>query len=88
MGRSSVDLSQPDARRALLADVGEASTGVLAVTEALLLYLEADVVAALARDLAAVPAIRTWITDLLHPALLPIVLQRWQGLGADAESLS
>ncbi|WP_437624225.1 class I SAM-dependent methyltransferase [Sorangium sp. So ce1151] len=84
--RHPVDLSQPDARRALLADAGEASKGVLVLTEALLLYLEADVVAELARDLAAVPAIRTWLTDLLHPALLPIVLQRWQGLGADAAS--
>lgn len=78
--RVAIDLSQADARRALLADVGQASKGALVLTEALLLYLEADVVAGLARDLADVPALRTWLTDLLHPALLPIVLQRWQAL--------
>lgn len=65
----AVDLRQPDARLALLTDA--ASTGpVLAISEGLLIYLDADDVAALARDLHDLARARWWLTDLASPLLL------------------
>lgn len=83
--RIGLDLSQTDARLALLASIGERSTGALVMTEGLLLYLDDALVSGLARDLAAVPAFRTWLADVLHPALLPIVVRSWQASDAGGE---
>ena len=63
------DLRDADVRRSLFADA--AATGpVLVITEGLLIYLEADDVAGLARDLHDVAHARWWLTDLASPLLL------------------
>ena len=46
------------------------------ITEGLLIYLTADDVEALARDLAAPPSFQRWILDLTSPALLRMLQER------------
>lgn len=75
--RVALDLSLADARRELLASIGGRAGSALVVTEGLLLYLEPALVTDLARDLASVATFGTWMTDLLHPGLLPFVVQSW-----------
>lgn len=75
--RVALDLSRAAARRELLASMGGRAGSALVVTEGLLLYLEPALVTDLARDLASVAAFGTWMTDLLHPGLLPFVVQSW-----------
>ncbi len=75
--RVGLDLSAVETRRKLLASIGETSNAVLVLTEGLILYLEPTVVKELAIDLAGVPAFRTWLMDLLHPAMLPFVTRSW-----------
>jgi len=65
----AADLRDSEVRRALFADA--ARTGpVLVITEGLLIYLEPDDVAALARDLHDVAHARWWLSDLASPLLL------------------
>jgi methyltransferase (TIGR00027 family) len=65
----SADLRDADARRTLFADA--AATGpLLVITEGLLIYLEADDVAGLARDLHDIARARWWLTDLASPLLI------------------
>jgi methyltransferase (TIGR00027 family) len=71
------DLTDPAARLAVLATAGQGAGSVLVVTEGLLVYLEADQVAALARDLHAQPAIHHWLIDLATPRLLEILKRTW-----------
>jgi methyltransferase (TIGR00027 family) len=61
--RRAVNVADPVARAALLHDVTVGSHHVLVITEGLLLYLETDVVAQLARSLAAEANMRDWIAD-------------------------
>lgn len=65
-----VDLSDGFARRELLREVGAAHRNVLVVSEGLLVYLQAEQVTNLARDLHDIPAMRWWLFDLASPALL------------------
>src|SRR5689334_2777450 len=64
--RAPVDLADGKARGAFLTGL-EGQPRTLVITEGLLPYLEADVVAALARDLGKAPAVRWWILDLMSP---------------------
>jgi methyltransferase (TIGR00027 family) len=81
--REAVDLTDASARRALLARVAGASKRALVVTEGLLVYLPSEVVGALAVDLAAHPAFGWWITDLVSPLLLRMILKSGaKGTGA------
>ncbi|MBO9539085.1 class I SAM-dependent methyltransferase [bacterium] len=75
--RVALDLSEAESRQKLLASIGEASNGVLVLTEGLLLYLDPAMVTELATDLAGVPGYQTWLMDLLHPAMLPFVVRSW-----------
>jgi methyltransferase (TIGR00027 family) len=68
--RVRLDLSDVAARRALFERLGRQARKALILTEGLLVYLTADAVASLARDLAAPPAFHSWITDLVSPGLL------------------
>jgi methyltransferase (TIGR00027 family) len=68
--RVPLDLSNHDARRGLFADLGRRATRVLVVSEGLLIYLMADEVGALARDLAGPPSFTRWIMDVVSPGLL------------------
>ncbi len=75
----AADLTDAAARRSALerATAGAARGSVLVVTEGLLVYLERDQVAELARDLAARPEIRWWLIDLASPMLLQFLERTW-----------
>lgn len=68
--RVALDLSDRAARQRALVDMGKGGSRALVVTEGLLPYLSADEVGALGQDLAAVPALRGWVVDLVSPGLL------------------
>ncbi len=65
--RRKVDLSDADARRALLADVDATSQRVLVLTEGVIPYLSNADVAALAEDLQRCPHMERWILEYLTP---------------------
>lgn len=48
----------------------------LAGSEGLIIYLTAEEVGALARDLAAPPRFRRWVTDLVSPGLLKLLQKK------------
>jgi methyltransferase (TIGR00027 family) len=68
-----VDLTDAVARQALFAKVGPATRRTLVITEGLLVYLQAEQVRALARDLHAQPGLRWWLMDLGSPRLLKML---------------
>ena len=70
------DLRDVGARRAVFARAAEKGP-VLAITEGLLIYLEPDQVAELARDLHDVARATWWLTDLASPMLLKMLERRW-----------
>jgi methyltransferase (TIGR00027 family) len=84
--RVRLDLADVEARRALFDDLGRRSKRVMLITEGLLIYLTADGVRELARDLAAPSSFRRWTTDLASPGLLKMirknVSQRLDAVGA------
>ena len=67
--RERVDLSNPEARQAFLLRAAGEAKNVLVLTEGLLIYLDDDVVDAIARDLLASPAVKWWILDASSPAI-------------------
>jgi len=73
-----VDLRDSATRAAALRAAVGGSQQVLVITEGLLIYLDEADVRSLAADVAALPAVRSWITDLAAPAILKM-MQR--GLG-------
>jgi methyltransferase (TIGR00027 family) len=75
--RIRLDLSDVTARRGLFAKLGR-SQRVTVVSEGLLVYLSAEQVSELARDLAGPLSFRRWATDLVSPALLKM-LQKQMG---------
>jgi len=72
----AADLRDPQARREVCARAAEHGP-VFAITEGLLIYLEADDVAALARDLHDIARARWWMADLASPRLLKLLEKRW-----------
>jgi methyltransferase (TIGR00027 family) len=68
--RIRLDLSDGIARRALLADLNRRANKILILTEGLIIYLSADEVGALAKDLAGGSRFQHWIIDLVSPGLL------------------
>jgi len=76
--RIRLDLSDGEARRALFADLDRRAKKILVLTEGLLIYLDAEEVARLARDLGAGPHFQRWIMDLTSPGLLRM-MQRTAG---------
>lgn len=72
----AADLRDAQRRREVFAQAS-AEGPVLVITEGLLIYLEADDVAALARDLHDVARARWWVADLASPALLRFVANSW-----------
>jgi methyltransferase (TIGR00027 family) len=73
----AADMTDDEARRTLFARIGGESKKALIVTEGLLVYLTAQQVGALARDLAGQPAFRWWLIDLASPRLLKIMQRSW-----------
>jgi len=71
------DLTDAAARRAALARATAEATSALVVTEGLLVYLQPEQVAELARDLHAQSAVRFWLSDLASPRLLKMLKRTW-----------
>lgn len=71
--RVRLDLSDENARRALFAELDRRANKILVLTEGLLIYLSAEEVAALARDLAAGAHFQRWILELSSPGLLKMM---------------
>jgi methyltransferase (TIGR00027 family) len=76
--RVRLDLSDGNARRALFAELDRRAKRILVLTEGLLIYLSAEEVAALAKDLAAGAHFQRWILELGSPGLLRM-MQRTAG---------
>jgi methyltransferase (TIGR00027 family) len=76
--RERVDLADPKARADFLVAATSGAKSVLVLTEGLLIYLDDDVVDAMARDFLAKPAIRWWILDMNSPAI-KVMLQKGMG---------
>ncbi len=76
--RIRMDLYDGSARRALFADLDRRSNKILVLTEGLLIYLSAEEVATLAKDLAVNLHFQRWILDLASPGLLRM-MQRTTG---------
>jgi len=76
--RVRLDLSDGNARRALFVELDRRARKILVLTEGLLIYLSAEEVAALAKDLAAASHFQRWILELGSPGLLRM-MQRTAG---------
>jgi methyltransferase (TIGR00027 family) len=76
--RVRLDLSDGHARRSLFAELDRRASKILVLTEGLLIYLSAEEVGALARDLAAGSHFQRWILELGSPGLLRM-MQRTAG---------
>jgi methyltransferase (TIGR00027 family) len=72
-----VDLTGAAARQALFRRAGAMGRRVLVIAEGLLIYLPAEQVAALARDLHAEPTFHWWLIDLASPGLLKMMDRTW-----------
>jgi methyltransferase (TIGR00027 family) len=77
--RFPVDLADAAARGRLFEDLGRRAKDALVLSEGLLVYLTADEVGALARDLAAPGTFRRWAHDLMSPGLLRMLQKRIGG---------
>lgn len=82
--RVPLDLSNEDARRGLFARLGRSAQHAIVMSEGLLIYLMPDAVRSLARDLAAQPSFRHWITDLASPGLMQMLKDQTGDLVAQA----
>jgi methyltransferase (TIGR00027 family) len=78
--RIKMDLSNLDARRQLFTRLASRSRRALVVCEGLLVYLTADQVTALARDLGAQSSFQHWVIDLASPALLQMLKKQMRQL--------
>jgi methyltransferase (TIGR00027 family) len=76
--RTRLDLSDGNARRGLFAEFNHRANKILVLTEGLLIYLDSEEVALLAKDLAANSHFEHWIMDLASPGLLRM-MQRTTG---------
>jgi len=82
--RVRLDLSNEDGRRGLFADISRRAKHVAVISEGLVIYLMADAVAALARDLAGPPAFQHWVLDLASPGLVEMMKQSAGNLLSEA----
>lgn len=80
--RIPLDLANPASRGGVFDELGRSAKRALVISEGLIIYLTAEEVCALARDLAAQPSFQRWATDLTSPALLKM-LQRQVGSRLD-----
>ncbi len=74
--RVRIDLSNGDARRGLFARVGGGAKNVAVLSEGLLIYLMAQEVGDLARDLSAPASFHHWVVDIASPGLLAMLKER------------
>ena len=74
--RIRLDLSNAAARRDLFAELSRRASNVLINTEGLLIYLNAEDVAGLAKDLAEPSSFQSWMLDIASPGLLKMLAKR------------
>ncbi|MFZ5623099.1 MAG: class I SAM-dependent methyltransferase [Gemmatimonadota bacterium] len=72
-----LDLANVPVRRAFFQRIDQSARRVLVITEGLLVYLTADTVSELARDLHATRSVQCWLTDLASPGLLRMLAKSW-----------
>jgi methyltransferase (TIGR00027 family) len=73
LSREVVDLADAPRRRAFLERALAGANRALVITEGLLMYLNAELVGTLAQDLAAQPALRSWVFEIASPGTLRIM---------------
>jgi methyltransferase (TIGR00027 family) len=73
----AADMTDTAVRRELFSRLGASASNALIVTEGLLVYLEAEQVAALASDLHAQASFKEWLIDLASPQLLKRMSKTW-----------
>ena len=78
--RVPLDLANAAERRALFDRIAVRGKRALVVSEGLLIYLDEEQVAALARDLAGPSTFDRWLVDIASPGLLQMMQRR--GMGA------
>jgi methyltransferase (TIGR00027 family) len=76
--RVRLDLSNRDARRALFGELGARAKKAVILTEGLIIYLTAEQVGELARDLAGPSSFERWALDLASPGLLRLLQRELQ----------
>jgi methyltransferase (TIGR00027 family) len=74
--RVRMDLSNVSGRRTLFKQLGQRAKKALLVSEGFLMYLAANEVGALARDLAAPSSFQRWVLDLASPGLLKMLQKK------------
>ncbi len=75
----AADLRDPLALRAVLDRFAGPERRVLVMTEGLLIYLEPQQVATIAREIHDHPSCRYWVLDLASPLLIAWMARRWKG---------
>jgi methyltransferase (TIGR00027 family) len=73
LSRRGLDLSDSAARAVLFDELAITTRSALVITEGLLLYMNQDVVRALALDLLDRSSVRWWVFDLASPNLLQMM---------------
>lgn len=71
--RVRLDLADVPGRRALFGRLAGSAARIVVLTEGLLSYLTDEAVTSLARDLAAIPGLSSWILELVSPGLLRVL---------------
>jgi hypothetical protein len=71
--RICLDLSDAEARCTLLAELDRRAKKIVVMSEGLLIYLSAEEVGSLAKDLAAGAHFQSWIIDLASPGQLKLM---------------
>lgn len=74
--RIPLDLADVPARQKVFADLGRRAKRALVTSEGLIIYLTADEVCALGRDLAGQASFQRWATDLVNPGVLKMLQKR------------
>lgn len=82
--RVRLDLADESRRRDQFAQMIAGATRASVLTEGLLIYLDRQQVASLARDLRVLSAARSWIVDIASPGLLKMMSQRGGQMIANA----
>jgi methyltransferase (TIGR00027 family) len=77
--RIRADLANADVRRQLFAELGTRAKRALILTEGLTIYLEASQVVELAQDLSSKQGFHHWVTDIVTPGLLDMMMRREVG---------
>jgi methyltransferase (TIGR00027 family) len=80
------DLADPGARASVLARAEGGEGPAMVITEGLLIYLTAEQVSAIAKQIHQQREVRWWLIDLATPLLLQILSRSWQPHLAAASS--